>query len=88
MDAGNLHDCFVHALGQIYCVSNMRQHSGNVAVQGRFAEGLASCINGRLAPQQQQEQLDQLAAQVSISSAHHPLRAAQHTFQQVYPHVG
>ncbi|KAK9914983.1 hypothetical protein WJX75_003329 [Coccomyxa subellipsoidea] len=30
--------------------------------QGRFAEGLASCINGRLGPQQQQE-LEQLAAQ-------------------------
>ena len=35
----------------------------NAVMQGRFAEGLASCINGRLGPQQQQE-LEQLAAQV------------------------
>ncbi len=35
----------------------------DACVQGRFAEGLASCINGRLGPQQQQE-LEQLAAQV------------------------
>ncbi|CAL8468213.1 g7752 [Coccomyxa elongata] len=36
--------------------------------QGRFAEGLASCINDRLAPQQQQEQLDQLAAQSAAAA--------------------
>ncbi|BDA43804.1 hypothetical protein COCOBI_04-8210 [Coccomyxa sp. Obi] len=36
--------------------------------QGRFAEGLASCINDRLAPQQQQEQLVQLAAQSAAAA--------------------